>query len=178
MKGLNNMECYALNYKGNKKTIKKDLSQHDTLNYNYVNSTDLQSPVIRITYSDELDLQMLKYNYIVLNPSSAVKDFGKRKRCYFVDMSRTRNVAKGIWEVGLTLDVLTTYQSEILSSTANIERSASNYNLYLNDNFYNAFAYPRIGCRIFPSGFSDEYNYLLTVCNTLGYEEGGATSGS
>lgn len=164
------MICYALNYKGNKKTIKKDLSVHDNPSYNYVNSTDLQNPIIRLSYSDDLNLQMFKYNYIVLNPDSTDKDFGKRKRCYFVDMSRTRNIAKGIWEVGLTLDVLTTYQDEILDSVANVAKSSSNYNLYLNDNFYSAYAYPRVGNIEFPNGFENDYRYLLTVCNTLNLE--------
>ena len=68
----------------------------------------------------------------------------------------------------LRLDVLSSYQDEILASRANVARSASNYNLYLNDDFYNALAYPRIGCKEFAFGFSSSYTYLLNVCNTLG----------
>ena len=167
MKGLIDMICHALNFKEHKNTIKKDLSQHDSLNYNYVNSTDLRSPVIRVSYSDELDLQLFKYNYIVLNPTSSDKDFGKRKRCYFVDMSRTRNIALGIWEVGLTLDALTTYRDEILDSTANIMRNSDAYDMYIKDNCYQSLAYPRIGTIKFGAGFADEYTYLLTVANQV-----------
>lgn len=161
------MICYALNYTGHKNTIKKDLSVHDNPSYNYVNSTDLQNPLIRLSYSDDLDLQLFKYNYIVLNPDSSEKDFGKRKRCYFVDMSRTRNIAKGIWEVGLTLDVLTTYQDEILDSTANILRNSEEYDMYIKDNCYQSLAYPRVGTIKFGSGFADDYTYLLTVANQV-----------
>lgn len=161
------MECYALNYKGHKKTIKKNLSQHTSLNYNYVNSTDLQNPVIRTTYSDDTDLQMFKYNYIVLNPTSSDKEFGKRKRCYFVDMDRTRNIAKGIWDVGLILDSLTTYQDEILNSDGNIIRSSKEYDMYIKDNCYQSLAYPRVGTIRFGSGFDDSYTYLLTVANQV-----------
>lgn len=161
------MICYALNYKGKRNVIKKNLAIHDNIQYNYINSTDLKNPVIRVTYSDELNLQLFKYNYIVLNPDSESLGFGKRKRCYFVDMGRTRNIAKGIWEVGLTLDELTTYQAEILDSTANILRNSEEYDMYIKDNCYQSLAYPRVGTIKFGAGFANDYTYLLTVANQV-----------
>ena len=126
------------------------------------------NPSIRYTVNDDKDFTFIKWNYIILNYGSTSKDWGTRERRYFVDVNKVQNIAKGVWIIPLNLDVLSTYASEILESTANIERSSSDYNLYLNDTFYNAFAYPRIGNKVFPQGFSDTYTYLLTVCNTLG----------
>ena len=79
-----------------------------------------------------------------------------------------KSIAKGVFLVYTKLDVLMTYKTEILNSKADIERSSSNYNLYLNDDFYQAYSYPRIGCMEFPNGFSDSYSYILNVCNTIG----------
>ena len=170
LEGVLIMQARAYQYQGRQKQIKKNLGSSDIINIVYVSGTSAMKPSIRYTVSDDNEFEFFKWNYIVLNYGSTAGDWGNRERYYFVDVENVENIAKGVWIVPLKLDVLTTYSKEILESSANIERSSSNYNLYLNDNFYNAFAYPRIGCKIFPSGFSDNYNYLLSVCNTLGYE--------
>lgn len=139
-----------------------------TLDYEYVQDTSLENPQLYITYADSLDFSFFKYNYLILNPSSALSDFGNRRRCYFVDTEKTYSVSKGSWVVQCNLDALETYKKEILASVANVARSSKEYNLYLNDTFYSAFAYPRIGCKEFPNGFSDTYEFQLNVCNTLG----------
>ena len=161
------MQARVYQYKGKQKQIKKNLGSGETINIIYTEGTTLLNPSLRYTVNDDTDFTFLKWNYVVLNFGSTKTDWGNRERYYFVDTGNVKNIAKGVWIVPLKLDVLSTYSKEILASTANIERSSSNYNLYLNDTFYNAFAYPRVGCKIFPSGFSDNYNYLLTVCNTL-----------
>ena len=86
---------------------------------------------------------------------------------YFIDLNNVINIGKGVFNVPMTLDLLEFYKSEILDSTAIIERSASAYNMYLRDNLYNAYGYPLIGCKEFPSGFSNNYIYLLNVCNSI-----------
>lgn len=160
----------AYKYDGKRNVVKKTLKNAVVLNYNYSAATDLRNPEIRITTPEEQGLVMFDYNYIIVNQDSTAADFGSRKRCYFVSPSRVRSVARGIWLVGLELDVLTTYKDEISASTANIARSSSRYNLYLNDTFYNAYAYPRVGVKEFPRGFSNAHTYLLSVCNNLGLE--------
>ena len=67
----------------------------------------------------------------------------------------------------MSLDLLELYKQDILASTAIIERSSSAYNMYLRDDLYSAYGYPLIGCKEFPQGFSNNYLYLLNVCNTL-----------
>ena len=177
-RGEKEMQAHAYNYQGKVNKINKDLGSYNIINIDYIAGTSALRPTLRYTVSDSAEFAFFKWNYIILNWGSTSKDWGNRERRYFVEAAQVRNVAKGVWEVPLRLDSLSTFAKEILNSTANVERSASNYNLYLNDNFYNAYAYPRIGCKIFPSGFNDNYNYLLTVCNTLGYAEGGTINGN
>lgn len=172
------MQAHAFNYQGQINKINKNLCSYDIINIDYIAGTSALRPTLRYTVSDSAAFEFFKWNYMVLNWGSTSSDWGNRERRYFVEAAQVRNVAKGVWEVPLRLDSLSTFANEILNSTANVERSASDYNLYLNDIFYNAYAYPRIGCKIFPEGFSDNYNYLLTVCNTLGYEDRGGASGS
>lgn len=167
------MKLLAYNYKGNNKVCGKNLTSPTELDYNYIIGSDLKNPTIRISYNDNSTYSFFKYNYIILNPSSSDTDFGNRKRCYFVDVDNIVAVGKTLWDVPLRLDVLETYKKEILSTTTDVERSSDTYNLYLNDTFYSAYAYPRQGCLMFPWGFSDDYTYLLQVCNTLGTAEGG-----
>ena len=167
------MQAHAFQYQGRRKQINKSLGTADIIDIIYMAGTSAMNPSIRYTVSDDNNFTFIKWNYIILNYGSTTTDWGSRERRYFVDVNKVQNIAKGVWIIPLVLDALSTYANEILASTANVERSASDYNLYLTDNFYNAYAYPRIGCKVFPSGFSDSYNYLLTVCNTLGYAEGG-----
>ena len=56
-------------------------------------------------------------------------------------------------------------KNDILDSTAIIERSSSAYNMYLRDDLYSAYGYPLIGCKEFPSGFENNYTYILNICN-------------
>ena len=162
------MQARVYQYQGKQKQIKKKLGSSETIDVIYTEGTTLLNPTLRYSVSDDTNFTFFKWNYVLLNYGSTETDWGNRERRYFVDTENVKNIAKGVWIIPLKLDVLSTYSKEILNSTANIERSSSNYNLYLNDTFYNAFAYPRIGCKTFPQGFSDSYNFLLTVCNTLG----------
>lgn len=156
--------CTAYKYAGHNNTIKKDLKNGTQYNFEYENNTSINNPIIRITKPDTQPLSFFWNENIIELTGTA----NKRKLIYFVDYADSRNAAKGIWLLKLKLDVLSSYQDEILASRANVARSASNYNLYLNDDFYNALAYPRIGCKEFAFGFSNSYTYLLNVCNTLG----------
>lgn len=159
------MDILFYRYNGLQNKINKSLGESVTLQGNIDISSEVMNPIIRVSRSDDVDFTFIKYNYLCINSGSTATDFGNRPRYYFI--TDIKSIAKGIFLVYTKLDVLMTYKDEILNSTADIERSSSNYNLYLNDDFYQAYAYPRIGCKQFPSGFSNNYNYLLTVCNTL-----------
>ena len=160
------MDILFYRYDGIQNKVNKRLGESVTLQGNIDISSEVMNPIIRISRADDMDFTFVKYNYLCINSGSTSKDFGNRPRYYFI--TDIKSIAKGVFLVYTKLDVLMTYKTEILNSKADIERSSSNYNLYLNDDFYQAYSYPRIGCMEFPNGFSDSYSYILSVCNTIG----------
>ena len=167
------MQLSAYHYTGKTKTIKKNLGTATTLDYTYEIATDALNPTLRITISDseqESDFKFFRYNYLKIPQTGTFSDALNRDKYYFVETDKIKNIARGIFLVPCRLDALKTYEVEVLSSTANVARSASTYNLYLDDKFYHALSYPRVGNKEFPAGFSDTYTYLLTVCNVIGGE--------
>lgn len=160
------MDILFYRYDGIQNKVNKRLGESVTLQGNIDISSEVMNPIIRISRADEAEFTFVKYNYLCINSGSSATDFGNRPRYYFI--TDIKSIAEGVFLVYTKLDVLMTYKAEILNSKADIERSSSNYNLYLNDDFYQAYAYPRIGCMEFPNGFSDSYSYILNVCNTIG----------
>lgn len=150
------MEVDFYNYTGADNVINKSLGSATTLNCNMQVATEQLNPHVRVTYDDSDAPSLFEYNYCAFNGYY-----------YFIDTAHIINIAKGIYDVPMTLDVLMTYKDSILNSTAIIERSSSTYNMYLQDNMYSAYGYPLIGCREFAGGFnSSNYTYLLTT-NTM-----------
>ena len=86
---------------------------------------------------------------------------------YFIDINNIQNIGKGVWLVPMSLDLLELYKNDILESSSFTERGSSTYNMYLRDDLYSAYGYPLIGCKEFPNGFSNDYTYLLNVCNSI-----------
>lgn len=162
------MDILFYRYDGIQNKVNKRLGESVTLQGNIDISSEVMNPIIRISRADDAEFSFVKYNYLCINSGSSATDFGNRPRYYFI--TDIKAIAKGIFLVYTKLDVLMTYKNEILNSKADIERSSSNYNLYLNDDFYQAYSYPRVGCLEFPNGFSDTYSYILNVCNTIGEE--------
>ncbi len=165
------MDILFYRYDGIQNKVNKRLGESVTLQGNFDITSEVMNPIIRISRADDAEFSFVKYNYLCINSGSSATDFGNRPRYYFI--TDIKSIAKGVFLVYTKLDVLMTYKIEILNSKADIERSSSNYNLYLNDDFYQAYSYPRIGCMEFPNGFSDSYSYILNVCNTIGENIGG-----
>ena len=154
------MEVVFYNYAGANNVINKDLGSGTTINCNMQVATDQLQPHVRVTFSDSDAFNAFAYNYCIVT-------LGTKAYPYFIDVNSIKNIGKGIWDVPMTLDLLELYKTDILDSTAIIERSSSTYNMYLRDNLYNAYGYPLIGCKEFPNGFSNNYIYLLNVCNSI-----------
>lgn len=146
------MKVNFYNYTGADNVINKSLENPTTLNCNMQVATEQLSPHVRVTYNDLDAPSLFEYNYCSFNGYY-----------YFIDTAHIINIGKGIYDVPMALDVLMTYKDDILNSTAIIERSSSNYNMYLQDNMYNAYGYPLIGCKMFPKGFEQYVSYLLTT---------------
>lgn len=154
------MNVKFYNYSGANNVINKNLGNPTLLECNMEVATTQINPVVRVTFADDTAPSTLDFNYCVVT-------LGNTDYPYFIDLNDVINIGKGVFNVPMTLDLLEFYKSEILDSTAIIERSASTYNMYLRDNLYNAYGYPLIGCKEFPNGFSNNYIYLLNVCNSI-----------
>lgn len=155
------MKVVFYNYTGANNVINKDLGSGTTINCNMQVATDQLQPHVRVTFNDSDTFNAFTYNYCIVT-------LGTMSYPYFIVVNAIKNIGKGIWDVPMQLDLLELYKSDILNSTAIIDRSSSNFNMYLRDDIYQAFGYPIIGCKEFPSGFDNNYTYLLNVFNTLG----------
>lgn len=154
------MNVNFYNYTGANNVINKNLGNPTLLECNMEVATTQINPIVRVTFSDDNGPSTLDFNYCVVT-------LGNTDYPYFIDLNNVINIGKGVFNVPMTLDLLEFYKTEILDSTAIIERSTSTYNMYLRDNLYNAYGYPLIGCKEFPKGFSNNYIYLLNVCNSI-----------
>lgn len=154
------MNVNFYNYVGANNVINKNLGEPTLIECNMQVATEQLQPVVRVTFDDNVSHETFTYNYcsIVL---------GGVTYPYFIDINNIQNIGKGVWLVPMSLDLLELYKQDILDSTAIIERSSSAYNMYLRDDLYSAYGYPLIGCKEFPSGFADNYTYLLNVCNSI-----------
>ena len=155
------MNVNFYNYTGANNVINKNLGNPTLLECNMQVATEQLNPHIRVTFSNSNAPESLTYNYCILT-------LGGKEYPYFIDTNNVINIGRGVFDVPMQLDLLELYKSEILNSTAIIDRSSSNFNMYLRDDIYQAFGYPIIGCKEFPAGFTDNYTYLLNVFNTLG----------
>lgn len=154
------MNVNFYNYSGANNVINKNLGESTLIECNMEVATTQINPVVRVTFADDSAPTTLNYNYCVVT-------LGNTNYPYFIDLNNVVNVGKGIFNVPMTLDLLEYYKDKILDSTAIIERSSSAYNMYLRDDLYSAYGYPLIGCKEFPRGFSNDYTYLLNVCNSI-----------
>lgn len=154
------MEVSFYNYTGANNVINKALGTATVIQCNMQVATDQLQPVIRVTFDDNVLRESFIYNYCTIV-------LGGVTYPYFIDVNNIQNIGKGVWLVPMSLDLLELYKSDILASTSIIERSSSTYNMYLRDDLYSAYGYPLLGCKEFPSGFSNNYTYLLNVCNSI-----------
>lgn len=152
------MEVSFYNYTGANNVINKTLGTATVIQCNMQVATDQLQPIVRVSFDDNVSRETFLYNYCTIV-------LGDVTYPYFIDVNNIQNIGKGVWLVPMSLDLLELYKSDILASTSIIARSSSTYNMYLRDDLYSAYGYPLIGCKVFPNGFSNLYNYLLNVCN-------------
>lgn len=88
-----------------------------------------------------------------------------RQQYYFVRYLKA--YANGTYECDLEIDVLKTYQTQILNNEYIIERSEKNFSLYLKDNAYTEYAYKKSENIVFPSGFSSDASTIILTTNTI-----------
>ena len=154
------MHVSFYNYTGANNVINKNLGASTLIECNMEVATTQINPIVQVTFPDTTPPSTLDYNYCIVT-------LGSTNYPYFIDLNNVVNIGKGVFNVPMTLDLLEFYKNNILDSTAIIERSATSYNMYLRDDLYSAYGYPLLGCKEFPNGFSNDYTYLLNVCNSI-----------
>ncbi len=112
--------------------------------------TNIETPIITI----ETSSGVLDKNY------AYIPDFG---RYYFITDKQV--ITTNLVKLNLQVDVLMSFQNEILNTPCLIERSAEYYNKYITDNQQTAFNYPMILTKAFSSSF-DSAKFYLTVASS------------
>lgn len=81
-------------------------------------------------------------------------------RYYFITNIESEHT--GLWRLHMHVDPLKSFEAAILNNDAVIARAANNWNLYLEDSRYKAYADPIVVTRVFPSGFNT-FQYVLAI---------------
>lgn len=89
-----------------------------------------------------------------------IAEFG---RYYFI--SNPRSVRNNLWEFDATSDPFYTYRGQIASCGGIVKRSASAYNVMLDDGSFKTYADPIIRAVEFPAGFTTK-EYVLAVAGS------------
>lgn len=134
------------------RVLNKHLVKEKSISIHYKEDVNVVNPVLYLA-SDNLTIE--NYNYIYV-PSL--------KRYYYIDSwdySQQRYIIK------CHVDVLMSYKEWLLEQYPITKRSASKFNLYINDDRMNLRAESRTLTFPFPSGFLVEgqkvANFILTV---------------
>lgn len=148
-----NVTCILYKNSDEPNKVSKSLSDAQQLSIAIKDDLDVQHPVFTLSgnYSD--------FNYMFL-----------KDKYYYVDCSL---LPGNLTEVIGKVDVLMTYNNQIRSHTAVIERNANVYNKYLNDVSFKTYAYKNTRTLKFPSGFSKTLNWLLITIGGASSNNGG-----
>lgn len=93
------------------------------------------------------------YNYF------SIPDFGNRY--YFIDSIITLN--ENTLEISGRIDVLMSFQTDILNATGIIERNEKEFIKYITDSKYTVLNYERIQTKTFPNSFPNNGEFILVV---------------
>lgn len=130
--------------------IKKEIVKIAELTGTFRDSVSVINPTIRIEYNSPV-----AFDYVY------VSHFG---RWYFVeDITMVRN---NVMDISLRVDVLETFADGILANKAIIDKSASKYNLYLNDDSLKMYQKPLIQQIEFPNALFSNHEWVLIVAGS------------
>lgn len=131
--------------------VSKALSNKLTITGTLRESCSILTPSLMIDYDG-----VFTYNYCY------IPDF---QRYYFV--SEITMKYNGLVRVDLSVDVLMSYQSDILKQNCVISRNENEYNLYLPDGSFKSLSQVRVQTKIFPDGFNDDGTFILVVAGPV-----------
>lgn len=98
-------------------------------------------------------VSIAEFNYM------QIPDLGNRY--YYIDEVITHN--QGVLEVVGRVDVLMSFSSDILASSAVIERNENVFSKYVSDSRYTILNYERIQTKLFPNSFPNNGQFILVV---------------
>lgn len=144
------MQVIFYHNKSDNNVVSKDISEvTKVLNINVLGECSLLNPSMVL----EKDMNIYTSNYCY------IADFN---RYYFIKNITFLN--GGLMKVELEIDVLMSYKNDIYNSTAFIERSEKNGNVYLNDSFLPILTERDIKLSNAFGGFSQTlYNYITVI---------------
>lgn len=118
------------------------------------------SNVVRPTIMLARTVDMSKYNYVYVG--------GDVNRFYYID---SYEVSQQYYILHCSVDVLMSFQKDILKQTCIIKRQANLYDAYLNDDKFVLRNIKRIQLKRFPNGFDydeDKHGTFILVLNGSG----------
>lgn len=146
------------NNKSDENVINKKINQMSSLSVSNIYDIDTKTPWFRIALNTASSSSWKwqsgasGMNYVGIESNI--------NKYYYVTSTE---IVDGFLVFHLKCDVLMTYKSAILASSQLIAQSEKHFNRYLNDENYKALNYNRLQFKKFPSGFTENYKYILLV---------------
>lgn len=132
--------------KSDKKYLDKNIELIATTNCIFKDDTTVKNPTLILSNINGLT----QSNYLY------IEDFD---RYYYID---NITYSQQRYYIECSCDVLMSFSDDIKNCTAIIERQENEYNLYLNDEEYKVYQYPRVQTKRFANGF-DTNSFILAI---------------
>ena len=130
---------------------------------------------------------VLRSECSIIDPKITIEcDISLLSRCNYLSIPSFRryyyirnmvSVREGLVELSCHVDVLMSFASAIKSNRAIIKRSATEWNLYLNDGSLKCYQNPHIITRKFPNGFTSQ-EFVLAVAGSANSSNSSNSSSS
>lgn len=144
---MSDLSVYLYTNTSDKRVVAKSLTNQITKSCKLKGDCSILNPVLILT-GDAGDYSLVNYMYI--------PDF---HRYYFCTV---RALTGGLLEVTGEVDVLSSAWPYIANEEAVIDRQETEYNVYLNDGTFQAYAYDQVITKNFSGGFTSP-GYVLVV---------------
>lgn len=126
--------------------VNKTIVQVDSMEGTLRSPTSILDPVVTIERSNPVG-----FNY------AYIPEFNRYYYVTGISSETNRLIA-----IGMHVDVLMTYKTEIANMDAIIKRQENQYNLYLDDGIFKAYQNTKHKLIRFPNGFT-EFSYILAL---------------
>ena len=128
----------------------KSLNATKSYEINMLRDNDVLNPIIIIQVADNDVNSLNDSNYTIFNG-----------RKYFItDITYTGH---NRYMLSLKQDTLSTWWDRIKGTTAVVERSESNYNMYCNDNMFKTLNKQQVVTKVFPNSFNKDLSIILVT---------------